>query len=279
MTPETRTRTKIQDFRSRFGLHTTPFTREIAVQDRMRLPFFDEALDSIAAVLEERMSAALIAPAGTGKTSLLRTLRTERLPEARYRVHYVKVTDLSKRDMCAEIAFAVGAAPAGSFPTLVRRLQERFQAMSDTDGLRPVLILDDAHDLRVHVLSLLRILTNFDMDSRLVLSVVLSGQPPLARLLRMDALEDVARRIAHYATLRPLSRTETRDYVCHRSTVAGATQTPFDDKALEALYEIGRGNLRATDHLALKTLEVAHHHEAEVADPTHVVAARKLLWP
>jgi len=236
------------------------------------------ALAAVAGVIEQRMSAALIAPARTGKTSLLRALLEERLPEARYRVHYVKGTDLSKRDMCAEIAFAVGAAPAGSFPTLVRRLQERFQAMTDTDGLRPVLILDDAHDLRVHVLSLLRIITNFDMDSRLVLSVVLAGQPPLTKLLRMDALEDVARRIAHYATLRPLSRSETMDYVRHRSTVAGATDTPFDDKALEAIYEIGRGNLRATDPLALKTLEVAHQHDADVADHQHVVAARKLLW-
>jgi general secretion pathway protein A len=273
------TRTRIDDFRSRFGLHCTPFTRELAVNQRMRLQLLDEALEALAGVIDQRMSAAVIAPAGTGKTSLLRALVEERLPEARYRVHYVKVADLSKRDMCAEIAFAAGAAPAGSFPSLVRKLQERFRAMSDTDGLRPVLILDDAHDLRVHVLSLLRILTNFDMDSRLVLSVVLAGQPPLARILRMDALEDVARRIAHYVSLRPLSRTETMDYVRHRSTVAGATSTPFDDKALEAIYEIGRGNLRATDHLALKTLEIAHGQDADVADHTHVVAARKLLWP
>ncbi len=272
------TKTKMTDLRSRFGFHCTPFTREISVTDRMQLPIFDEALEAIANSIEQRMSAVLIAPAGTGKTSLLRALK-ERLPEARYRVHYVKVTDLSKRDMCREISFAAGASPAGSFPMLVRRLQERFQSMNDTDGLRPVLILDDAHDLRVHVLSLLRIITNFDMDSRLVLSVVLAGQPPLARTLRLDALEDVARRVAHYATLRPLSRKETTDYVQHRVTVAGASQTPFDEKSLEAIYEIGRGNLRATDHLGLKALEVAHNQDADITNSNHVVAARKLLWP
>ena len=47
-----------------------------------------------------------------------------RLPEARYRTHYVKVTGLSKRDMCREIACAVGASPAGTYPALVRNLQD-----------------------------------------------------------------------------------------------------------------------------------------------------------
>lgn len=58
-----------------------------------RLPFLDEALAGLQSAVEARMSAALIAPAGTGKTALLRRLR-DALPEARYHVHYVKVTGL-----------------------------------------------------------------------------------------------------------------------------------------------------------------------------------------
>jgi hypothetical protein len=51
----------------------------------------------------------------------------QKLPETRYRVHYVKVTSLSKRDMAREIALAADVAPAGSYPSLIRRLQERFR--------------------------------------------------------------------------------------------------------------------------------------------------------
>src|SRR6266545_4693009 len=46
---------------------------------------------------------------------------------------------------------------------LVRRLQEHFLAATDTDGVRPVLVVDDSHDIRPDVLGLLRVLTNFDM--------------------------------------------------------------------------------------------------------------------
>jgi type II secretory pathway predicted ATPase ExeA len=269
----------MKDLRSRFGFHTMPFTREIQVRECFSTEVFDEVLRALLRVVDQRMSAALIAPAGTGKTTLLRALVETHLPEARYRVHYVHVSGLTKRDMCREIALATGVSPAGSFPLLVRNLQSRFLNTADGDGLRSVLILDDAHELHPDTMSMLRVLTNYSMDSRLVLSIILAGQPPLRALLTQDALEDVARRLAHCATLRPLSRAETEKYIEHRCTVAGAAVIPFDPKAVDAIYEIGHGNLRVTDELARKALEVAHDQDADVADHTHVVHARKDLWP
>lgn len=266
------------DLRSAFGLHTTPFTREIRTEDQLVLPMHQEALDGLLRALDGRMSAALIAPAGTGKTSLLRCL-VARLPEARYQVRSVKVTGLSKRDLCREIAAACGVAAAGSYPTLVRRLEERFESTLDSDGVRPVLVLDEAHELRPDVLAMLRLLTNFKMDSRLVLSLVLSGQPPLGTLLRRDDQEAIARRLVFYATLRTLSDEETRGYVEHRCAIAGAARSPFDAASVNALYEMSRGNLRAIDVLALEALGIAARAKATVVCAGHLVAARKILWP
>lgn len=268
-----------KDWRSRFGFHTTPFTREIAVRDRYRSEVFDEPLHALASVMSERMSAAIIAPSGTGKTALLRTLIEEHLPEARYRVQYVKVANLSKRDMCREIAVACGANPAGSYPMLVRRLQERYQTLSASEGRRPVLLLDEGHELRPEVLAMLRLLLNFEMDSRLVVSLVLCGQSRLKTLLGRDDQEAMARRIIHYAQLRLLSRQETETYVAHRCALAGAAQTPFDQRALDALFEMGRGNFRATDDLCLKALERAALGGQATVSVQHVIAARKDLWP
>ena len=222
-------------------------------------------------------SAALIAAAGTGKTALLRSL-VNNLPETRYQVHYVKVTALSKRDLCHEISRAIGLEPAGNYPTLVRRLQERFTNSLDIDGIRPVLILDEAHDMRLETLGMLRILTNFEMDSRLVVSIVLSGQAPLKKMLGHPTLEDVARRLAHYAGLRLLSRKEINQYIQHRCQIAGTNPCPFENSAKDAIFEIGRGNMRATDHLALRSLEVAHDGDCDVVDGNHITQARSMLW-
>jgi general secretion pathway protein A len=266
------------DLNARFNLRTPPFTREIPVANLFPLPQRAAALGNLLQCVEDRMSAALIAPAGLGKTSLLRELR-DRLPEVRYAVRYVKVTDLSKRDMCREIAASLGLAPVGTYPGLVRAVQEAVERRVHDDGVRTVLILDEAHEMRPDVLGMLRLLTNFEMDSRLVLSVILAGQPPLAHLLRRPELEDLAQRLAWYGTLRPLTRDELRDYVVHRCTIAGAEASTFDDRAIEALFEMSNGNPRATDHLARRALDAAHQAGCDRVGAPHVIVARGSLQP
>ena len=267
-----------KDLLSHFGFHTLPFTREVPVDKLFRLPFLTEGVDACVASAGRKECMAVISPAGSGKTTLVRLVRS-RLPDARFRVHYVKVTDLSKRDLCREVAAVMDVSPAGNYPGLVRRLQEKFLSTQDVDGMRPVLILDDVHDMRPEVLGLLCVLTNFEMDSRLVLSVVLVGQPKLRRLLRREELEDVAGRLGHIVTLRLLSGEETVAYIKHRVAIAGARTVPFDDDALTAVHETARGNLRAIDALAFKSLEVAHRAGAKVVDANQVVEARKQVAP
>lgn len=264
------------DVRAHFALSSLPFTREIDPRDRLTLPVFDQALAHLQRAVESRQSCALIAPSGAGKTVLLRAL-AQRLPEARYRVHDVKVTSLSKRDFCREVATACGLEPAGTYPSLVRKLQQRFLAQSDDEGLRPVLVLDEAQDMRPDVLATLRLLTNFDLDSRLVLSVVLAGDSRLQHLLERHDLEPVRRRLAHVAFLPLLSREQTRAYLHHRLQLAGAAPELFPDEVTDALYEISRGNLRALDHLGLKTLELAAEQDRTEISATLVAGARKHL--
>jgi general secretion pathway protein A len=181
--------------------------------------------------------------------------------------------------MYREIARVCGVVASGSFPILLHRLQDKFEGDLNDSGRRPVLLLDEAHDLRPDVLGMLRVLTNFQMDSRLVLSIVLAGQPALGQTLGRDDQDAMARRIVHYATLRPLSRDETAKYVEHRTTIAGARQCPFDAGALDALFEIGRGNLRCIDNLALESMELAAAANLQVVGAQHVATARKSLWP
>ncbi len=270
--------TRTTNLRSHFGLTSIPFTREFPVAKRWHHSLFDEQLAELRFTVEQRMSAVIIGPAGCGKTVMLRTL-ADSLPEARYRIHYVKVTCLSKRDFCKEIAAAIGCLPAGNYGTLVRRIQERAQTLMDQECIRPVVVLDEVHDMRPEVLAILRVLTNFDMDSRLVVSLILAGQPALKRMLRREELESVSRRMAHYASLRLLSRDETLRYIAHRMQIAGADNEIFDDSALDSLYEIAQGNLRAIDRLALKSLEQAYRAENKIIGHEHVLEARKKVLP
>ena len=66
-----------------FHFTSPPFTREIRVDHRMNLPTIESEIKSLREVIEARQSAALVAPAGSGKTMVLRALR-ESLPAARF---------------------------------------------------------------------------------------------------------------------------------------------------------------------------------------------------
>lgn len=270
--------TKTHDLRSHFGFLKTPFTREIDIRDRWADGQYEAAVEALRDTVEKRHCAALIAPAGCGKTMVLRAL-VDRLSEARFRTHYVKVTDLSKRDFCRELCQATGAKTAATYGSLVRRLQERMESLVDSDSLRPVLVIDEAHDMRPDVLAILRVLTNFEMDSRLVISIILCGQPPLRRLLRRGDMEAVSRRIAYYATLQILTRAQVPDYVRHRLFVAGSDRDAFAETALDAVFEASQGNLRAIDRLCLRSLEVACKDKAAHVTADHVIEARKTVWP
>lgn len=272
----TKTTSDTPDLRSHFGLTSTPFTREIPVKDLWISPIYQEPLNELSDTVRQRMSAAVLAPSGTGKTGLLRALR-DRLPQARYRCHYVNVTSLSKRDMCREIATVAGIEPCGTYPTLIRKLQSAFEGYGPEEGAQPVLLLDEAQDMRLEVLTILRDLTNFEMDSRLVLSVVLAGDSRLERLLQRQEVEPMRRRLAHVATLRLLSRDETRSYMEHRIRIAGGKSLPFDHESVDALYEVTRGNLRAIDHVARKAMSYACEQGIEAIDASLVAKARANL--
>jgi len=266
----------MKNFEDHFGFASTPFTREIPVDKRLDFDFMTIQTAQLEDTVKRRMSAVLLAPAGTGKSSVLRSLE-DRLPKARYKTSYFKLGNLSGRDLCREIAHAVGARVVCNFPALIRAVQERFEQDSGEGGLRPVLIFDDAHLLRLEGLELVKVLTNFAFDSRLVVSVVLAGHPTLKEKLYRPEVEDVRQRLAHCGELRLLSRDETMTYIDHRLKIAGCRTVPFDGNALEALYEMSRGNMRAIDNLALKALSKATAAGVTTVGQQHVVQGGREL--
>lgn len=259
-----------------FRFTSEPFTREIRIENRFIVPHLDLELKKLKEVVEARQSAAVIAPAGSGKSFIIRSLKAT-LPEARYRVSYLKLASLSMRDMCRNLAMAIGASPAGQFPTLIKNVEEHIRSGFD-GGIRPVILLDDAHEMRPEVLRLLRVLTNFEMDSRLVVSFILCGQTTLKQILMRPDMEDVLQRLAYCGELRLLDREETKAYVKHRCMVAGLRDAPFDQSALDAIYEITHGNMRAIDKIALASLIVTDEKDRSLIEAPDVAEARSKSW-
>ncbi len=272
----TKSPTPPPDPRGHFGFTEWPFTSEIPVGKMWRHPGLDELVDDLEETVSGRFSAAVIAPSGTGKTALLRRL-VERLPDTRYRVADVKVTAVGNRDFYRGLTRTLGLTPAGTWPSLLDTLQAYARTLSTTEARRLVIIVDEAQDMRPEVLSTIRMLTNFNLDSELVISVILVGDTGLDTLLHRPDMESLRSRLARVARLRLLSRPETGTYIEHRLDLVGARSQILDDSAVEAVFDYSRGNLRAIDHLCRTALALASKQGLDTIDAGLVTAARKRL--
>lgn len=276
------TQTEIQpqapsvDVQAHFGLSGPPFTREIPTRKMWRQPCLDDLVRDLEATVSARDSAAVIAPSGAGKSALIRRL-VATLPEARYRVADIKVTAVGNRDLYRSLARALGIEPSGTWPALLESLQAHAHALATTEARRTVLIIDEAQDMRPQVLATLRMLTNFRLDSELLISLILVGDSGLEALLHRPDMEALRSRLACVVRVPLLSRTETRSYVDHRLDIVGARSRILDDSAVEAVYDFSRGNIRAIDHLCRTALDLAARSTLDTIDAGTITAARKKL--
>lgn len=262
---------------ARWHFTKVPFSRELRIENRAGFGFLQQAKESLMAAISESQSAAVVGPAGCGKTVLLRSLLSE-LPEARFNCAYVKLAELAPRDFCRKIASVLGLGSAGTLPGLLQSIEEALHDGYFNRAVRPVIVLDDVHELRRPAFKLVRLLTNFEMDSRLVVSFVLVGQPPLKQILLTPELEDVHQRLVSCVELRLLSRDETKEYIFHRVREAGSSLSVFAPESIDALYEISRGNMRALDRLARAALRRAATGKHDLVSAADVAVARAEVW-
>lgn len=200
---------------------------------------------------------------GTGKTTLCRLL-LEQLPE-NTRVALVLNPKLSPVELvetvCEELKLDIEGR-RGSLKGLVDTLNT-FLLDAYAQGLRVVLIVDEAQNLSVEALEQVRLLTNLETPTQKLLQIILLGQPELRRLLERDDLRQLAQRITARYHLTPLNGEECEAYVRHRMAVAGSRKLPFSRLGLKALYQRSGGVPRLINVIGDRALMAGYARETD----------------
>ncbi len=222
------------------------------------------ALLKLRYAIESRRGGALLAgPAGVGKTLLVGMLRGT-LAEAYSPLVHLVFPPFSADQFLAYLAAALTGsvdAPAPQVHQSIRRI-ETFLAENAEQGRHAVLAVDEAHLLDdPQTLETLRLLLNFETGGRPGLTLLLVGQTALLPLLeRAGPLEE---RLGVKCLMRPLAEAETRQYVEHRLSVAGAGRPIFDAEALETVYRLTRGVVRRINRLCDLALLIGYADQRE----------------
>jgi general secretion pathway protein A len=196
---------------------------------------------------------------GTGKTTLLYAL-LERL-EGSLRTVFLPGTDLTFKQRLQFIIESLGAKPAGgTVLSLTRQLQDLLAEEWRADS-NVVLIFDEAQGLTVREMEDIRLLTNFETPQAKLLQVVLVGQPQLKAKLALPELSQLKQRITVNVSLRPLTLSETTEYIEHRLRVADwhkPLHTLFGRPVLAAIFEASRGIPRLINAVCHNALLIAY---------------------
>ena len=134
------------------------------------------------------------------------------------------------------------------------------------EAVHPVLMLDEAHLLRQHVLDHRHVLCNYQWDQKPLLSLILVGLPELWDSLSLRKNRSLWSRIHHRVAIGPPGLGDTNEYVDFRLKRAGAKTMPFTSDALSTLHEATAGQLRDVDRVATKALRAASRRKMSKVD-------------
>jgi type II secretory pathway predicted ATPase ExeA len=226
---------------------------------------YEEALEQLLYAVEEMELALLTGEVGSGKTLLSRAL-IDRIGE-RYEVGMILNPRLSPRQFLATVAGELGIQdPPFHVNGLLDRIHERLLAL-ENEGRAALLVVDEAHLIPGKpTFEEIRLLTNFQLDDRNLIAVVLVGQPELRDRLRHRAFRALTQRIGAQFHLTPLTEADTIAYVQHRLEVAGASRPLFTDEAVKRLHAASGGIPRILNNIATQCLIEAMARGAQAVD-------------
>jgi len=236
-----------------WGLREKPFRKTPDPRYLFLNDTYEEALERLLFAVEEMELALLTGEVGAGKTLLTRAL-VDRIGE-RFEVGMILNPRLSPRQFLRTAAAELGVAePRFHSSDLLDQVHERLLAL-DESGRAALLIVDEAHLIPGKpTFEEIRLLTNFQLDDRNLVAIVLVGQPELRERLRHRTYRALTQRIGVSFNLVPLAGADTVAYVRHRLAVAGAERRIFTDEAVVRLHAASSGIPRVVNQLATQAL-------------------------
>jgi general secretion pathway protein A len=261
--------TQLREMMSYFNLSKIPFTKETDSKSLFLLPSLDHAFAQLRLLVSLRGIGVLAGKSGTGKTCLLRLLYEEFVPSSFHTV-YICHSTVNTTEFYSHLASGFGIPPIGRRSHLFRKLKEQIELLHSSKRMFSILVIDEAHLLSTDILQELRLLANFSMDSKNLLTVLLCGQEDLLLKFGLSSLEFLANSISVIVRLGGLAPEESFSYVEKRISESGCSTPLFTKAALNAIHLASGGTMRVINTIALASLLKAFMLKQKQVEAEHV---------
>jgi general secretion pathway protein A len=229
----------------------------------------EHALTLLRYAINESAGLALVTgEVGCGKTTVVQYFLD--LLGNGLRVAYLTNTHSSLGPLLPWIMEALGLELSGASGSEYYRRFVSFAHEEFKQGRRVLLVVDEAQNLSTGQLEELRMLSNLNVGSAMLMQIILIGQPELRVTLSGAEMRQFAQRVLADYHIGPMQANETQDYVRHRLRIAGGAENLFSGEAIARVHNAASGTPRIINILCDTSLVYGYADQAGTIDTSIV---------
>jgi general secretion pathway protein A len=256
-------------YKNFFGFQKEPFAQDIKVSDLFPLPSLSGVYERIKFALELGAVTVITGEVGAGKSTSLRYASSQLHP-SKYKIIPVIANNGTVMEIYRQVGLALNVeSRSPSLTTVIKTVRSVISEIALRKET-PVLIIDEAHLMRVEVFAQLHTLLQFDFDSKPLVPLVLAGHNTLVDKLLYHTARSLASRVVGKSYLEGLKLKEMQSYLKHHLEIAGIRDQLFSDEAILAIHQGSGGLLRRANLLARGALMAAALEKLPVVSAEHV---------
>jgi general secretion pathway protein A len=227
-------------------------------------PEHEEALVRLLYAVKRMKGAALLTgEIGSGKTTLSRVF-IQQLPEKEFDIGLITNPSLNALDFIKEVHYQLGLDSNSNSKSDLLVILNNHLLENMNKGKSTLLIIDEAQLIFGETFEEIRLLLNFQMNDRFLMTFLLIGQPELRDMIREYAQLD--QRIAIRYHLNPLTKSETANYIRFRLGKTGCDRELFTEKAYDSIYQYSGGIPRKINNVCDLSLLIGFSLKAQEID-------------
>ncbi len=259
-----------------YNLKSIPFEKSIKKENL----FFSDSLKEFFSRMEYMKQAKglllLTGDAGVGKTTAIRAF-LEDLKQDFFKFVYIPLTTVSTTDFYHQLNRSLGGETKRSKSELFSSIQKIILEYATLRKQIPVIIFDEIHFLKNDNLFELQMLLNFNLDSLDPAIVILAGHPLMRERIIRPSLNSINQRFRLKYELLPLNKNETISYIQQQLNIAGASNSIFNENAIDAMFNISNGIIRVINNIATKALILGTSKKVDTITEEHIFSVSSEL--